>query len=57
MDVLFSQGPLSVIAAGVQAGERLVVSDLVPAVPGMLLDAVPDEAMQAQMLTAARGAQ
>ena len=57
VDVLFSQGPLSVIAAGVQAGERLVVSDLVPAVPGMLLDAVPDEAMQAQMLTAARGAQ
>ena len=57
VDVLFSQGPLSVIAAGVQAGERLVVSDLVPAVPGMLLDAVPDEAMQAQMLTAARGVQ
>ena len=57
VDVLFSQGQLSVIAGGVKAGERLVVGDLIPAVPGMLLDAVPDEAIQAQMLTAARGAQ
>lgn len=54
--VLFNQGPLSVIGAGVAAGDRVVVSDLVPAVGGMLLDPVADEDLQVQLLAAARGA-
>jgi RND family efflux transporter MFP subunit len=53
--VLFSQGPLSVISDGVAAGERVVISDLVPAVGGMLLAPVPDEQVQARVIAAARG--
>lgn len=53
--ILFSQGPLSVIAEGVHAGDRVVLSDLVPAVEGMLLDPRPDEAAETALLAAARG--
>jgi len=55
VSVLFSQGPFSVIDSGVKAGERIVVSDPIPAVAGMLLNPVPDEALQANILNAARG--
>ncbi len=37
VDVLFSQGAYSVIGVGLEPGERVLVSDLVPAVEGMLL--------------------
>jgi RND family efflux transporter MFP subunit len=37
VEVLFEQGDWSVIAAGVEPGERVVLSDLVPVVDGMLL--------------------
>lgn len=40
---LFSQGDVSVIEQGLEAGERVVVSDLVPAVEGMLLQIQIDE--------------
>lgn len=53
VSLLFNQGALSVVASGVEAGERVVVSDLVPAVPGMLLDGVTDEALQASLLQTA----
>ena len=43
------------ISEGIEAGERIVVSDPVPAVAGMLLDPVIDEALQANILKAARG--
>ena len=43
------------IDSGVKAGERIVVSDPIPAVAGMLLNPVPDEALQARILNAARG--
>ena len=55
VSILFSQGPFSVIGEGVKPGERIVVSDPVPAVAGMLLNAVPDEDLQARILNAARG--
>ena len=57
VSVLFSQGPFSVISDGIEAGERIVVSDPVPAVAGMLLDPVPDETLESQILAAARGEQ
>ena len=41
--VLFEQDWVSVIESGVRAGDKVVVSDLVPAVPGMLLLPRPDE--------------
>jgi len=55
VSVLFSQGPFSVISDGIQAGEQIVVSDPVPAVAGMRLNAVPDEQLQVSILNAARG--
>ena len=55
VSVLFSQGPLSVIDSGIQSGERIVVSDPIPAVEGMLLNPVSDQELQARMLASARG--
>ncbi len=37
------QGDLTVIAKGVAKGEQIIISDLIPAVPGMLLVSRPDE--------------
>lgn len=53
--VLFSQGALSIISAGIEADEKVVVSDLLTAVPGMLLSPQVDQALQDAMLAAARG--
>jgi RND family efflux transporter MFP subunit len=51
VEVLFSQGDMSAIASGLSPGERVVVSDLVPAAEGMLLrpemDPAWSEALQA----------
>jgi hypothetical protein len=52
VDVLFSQGRLSVIAEGLEPGERVVVSDLVPAVEGMLLQPQVDNDFAASLRTA-----
>jgi RND family efflux transporter MFP subunit len=57
VSILFSQGPLSIIADGIELGELVVVSDPIPAVEGMLLEPVPDIALQAQMLATAKGEQ
>jgi RND family efflux transporter MFP subunit len=53
--VLFHQRRLSVISEGVRPGERVVVSDLVPAVGGMLLAPVVDEALTEELLAGAGG--
>ena len=42
MDVALVQADFVVVKAGLQAGERVVVSDLVPAIEGMALDPVID---------------
>jgi RND family efflux transporter MFP subunit len=55
VSIMFHQGPVSVISSGIQAGDRIVVSDPVPAVAGMLLNPVSDDALQSQTLAAARG--
>ena len=41
--ILFSQGDISVVEQGLEPGERVVVTDLVPAVDGMLLHVQLDE--------------
>lgn len=41
--ILFSQGDISVVEQGLEPGERVVVTDLVPAVDGMLLQVQLDE--------------
>ncbi len=49
------QGDLAAIDGGVEPGERIVVSDLIPAVAGMLLAPKPDEALQSRLRAEAAG--
>ena len=51
----FSQSDYYVLAGGLQEGELVVVSDLVPAVDGMLLETVVDEELHRRMLALAGG--
>ena len=55
VQVLFEQDTISVIAEGLEPGERVVVSDLVPAVEGMLLQPRVDTKLTAELLKAAAG--
>jgi hypothetical protein len=55
VSVLFNQGPLSIIGEGLEAGQSVVVSDLVPAVSGMLLQTSNDVQLQADIEAAAKG--
>jgi hypothetical protein len=43
VEVLYEQDGWSVLGAGVEPGEQVVLSDLVPVVDGMLLAPEPDE--------------
>ena len=56
VNVLFNQGPLSIIGEGLEVGQNVVVSDLVPAVSGMLLQTSKDVQLQADIEAAAKGA-
>ncbi|MFQ6016668.1 MAG: efflux RND transporter periplasmic adaptor subunit [Kiloniellaceae bacterium] len=49
------QGDLAVVEHGLSGGERVVVSDLVPAIDGMLLAPRRDNALAARLLAQARG--
>jgi hypothetical protein len=53
--ILFSQGDISVIEQGLEAGERVVVTDLVPAVDGMLLQVQLDEALNRSLKAHGKG--
>jgi RND family efflux transporter MFP subunit len=55
VSILFSQGDISVIEEGLKQGERIVVSDLVPAVDGMLLEVEVDEALSKRLQSAGAG--
>lgn len=55
VEVLFSQGPISVLANGLSPGNQVVVSDLVPAVDGMQLAPHIDQALVDEVAAAARG--
>jgi len=55
VSVLFNQGSLSIIGEGLEAGQSVVVSDLVPAVSGMLLQTSKDVQLQADIEAAAKG--
>jgi multidrug efflux pump subunit AcrA (membrane-fusion protein) len=43
------------IASGLEQGERIIISDLVPAIDGMLLRAVPDEDVKKELIEVASG--
>jgi hypothetical protein len=49
VEVLFTQEDYSIIASGLTPGERVIVSDLIPAVSGMLLRPRIDEELSAQL--------
>ena len=53
--ILFSQGDISVVADGLDPGERVVVSDLVPAVDGMLLQVQLDEELNRSLIAHGKG--
>ena len=55
VEVLFNQEHYSVIASGLAPGERVIVSDLMPAVSGMLLRPRIDEDVSAQLRAAGAG--
>lgn len=55
VDVAFTQGDLAVIAAGLKAGETVVVSDPTPAIEGMSVDATPDIDLRSRLIEQARG--
>jgi RND family efflux transporter MFP subunit len=49
------QGDLATIDEGIEPGERIVVSDLIPAIAGMLLAPEPDDQLQTQLKADAAG--
>ncbi len=55
VEVAFSQSNFAVIGKGLAAGERVVVSDLVPAISGMLLEPVADETVARALIAEAAG--
>ena len=55
MTVGLLQGDLAVIENGIEPGTRLVVSDLIPAIAGMLLAPRPDKAVLARLRADAVG--
>jgi RND family efflux transporter MFP subunit len=56
VEILFSQGDISVVAEGLEPGERVVVTDLVPAVDGMLLQVQMDEELNRSLKAHGKGA-
>ncbi len=48
-------GDVAVIASGLAPGERVVVSDLIPAIEGMLLEPVDDPELRESLANLARG--
>jgi len=55
VEVSFTQTDFAVIRSGLTPGERIVVSDPVPAIGGMLLAPVPDPETEAALIAEAEG--
>ncbi|MGD9303232.1 MAG: efflux RND transporter periplasmic adaptor subunit [Desulfobacterales bacterium] len=55
VEIDFTQSNLVVIKLGLQPGDKVVVSDLIPAIEGMLLEPVVDEKLELQLVAEARG--
>lgn len=53
--ILRAQDDVALIGEGLEAGVRLVVSDLSPPVPGQLLSPVPDHALEERLAARAAG--
>ncbi|HEY9079103.1 HlyD family efflux transporter periplasmic adaptor subunit [Magnetovibrio sp.] len=57
VEVAFTQAGFSVLSKGLKPGSLLVVSDLVPAIAGMLLDPVEDKKTKMKLVADATGQQ
>lgn len=55
VDIAFAQSNFFCLRDGLQAGERLVVSDPTPAIDDMLVDPIPDEGLQQRLIAEASG--
>ncbi len=55
VEVSLLQTNFVAIGRGLEAGERVIVSDLSPAIDGMLIDPVPDEGLAQRLAAEARG--
>jgi RND family efflux transporter MFP subunit len=55
VEVQFHQTNFAAIRSGLEAGERIVISDLIPAIDGMLLDPVDDDDALAALIAEAQG--
>jgi multidrug efflux pump subunit AcrA (membrane-fusion protein) len=55
VDVQLVQSDLAILKGGLKAGETLVVSDPTPAIEGLLVNPVPDEALLKSLLADAGG--
>ena len=55
IEVALAQGGFAAISKGLAPGERVVVSDLVPAIEGMRIDAVVDAELARRLKAEARG--
>ena len=55
VDLRLILGGFAVIKSGLSAGERIVISDLIPAIDGMLLDPSPDAGAEARLIRQAAG--
>ena len=53
--IKFSQSGYSVLSMGIKAGERIIISDLVPAIEGMLLEPIEDKKTKQWLITQAAG--
>jgi multidrug efflux system membrane fusion protein len=55
IEIKLVQGSLAVIGSGLEAGERLVVSDPTPAIDGQLIEAIADKSLLEELLLQAAG--
>ena len=55
VEVNFTQGSFAVLQRGIKPGERIVISDLSSAVPGMLLDLQDDQKSKRRLVAEATG--
>ena len=55
VNIIFAQGNISIIKDGINADERVIISDIIPAVDGMLLNAKNDDNMVKLMRQSAIG--
>ncbi|MAF50375.1 MAG: hypothetical protein QGH73_11115 [Rhodospirillales bacterium] len=55
VEVRYRLGDIAVIESGLKAGERIVVSDLIPAIDGMLIDPAPDKDAETRLIKEAAG--